>query len=131
MQHKRRTKMNDTPNISRRVFLKTAAAAAAIAALPPIAKKTYARNPAPNDNVCPMLSQKRTLGKGTAAMEVSALGFGVMGMTYNRSRHPDKKQCIRLLHQAVDHGVSSQIIACFSQKKDAARRKIHKPRKTV
>ena len=98
--------MNDTPNISRRVFLKTAAAAAAIAALPPIAQKTYARNPAPNDNVCPMLSQKRTLGKGTAAMEVSALGFGVMGMTYNRSRHPDKKQCIRLLHQAVDHGVT-------------------------
>ena len=41
-----------------------------------------------------------------AAFEVSALGFGVMGMTYNRSQHPDKKQCIRLLHEAVERGVT-------------------------
>ncbi len=38
----------------------------------------------------------RVLGKGEAAFEVSALGLGVMGMTYNRSQHPDKKACIRL-----------------------------------
>ena len=44
----------------------------------------------------------RVLGTGKAAFEVSALGFGVMGMTYNRSQHPDKKQCIRLLHEAVE-----------------------------
>ncbi len=48
----------------------------------------------------------RTLGTGKAAFEVSALGFGVMGMTYNRSQHPDKKQCIRLLHEAVERGVT-------------------------
>lgn len=48
----------------------------------------------------------RTLGSGTAAMSVSALGFGVMGMTYNRSAHPEKKHCIRLLHEAVDRGVT-------------------------
>lgn len=48
----------------------------------------------------------RTLGTGDAAFEVSALGFGVMGMTYNRSQHPDKKACIRLLHEAVDRGVT-------------------------
>ena len=48
----------------------------------------------------------RVLGTGKAAFEVSALGFGVMGMTYNRSQHPDKKQCIRLLHEAVDRGVT-------------------------
>lgn len=52
------------------------------------------------------VSAKRTLGKGNAAFEVSALGFGVMGMTYNRSQHPDKKACIRLLHEAVDRGVT-------------------------
>lgn len=46
------------------------------------------------------------LGSGRAAMEVSALGFGVMGMTYNRSRHPDRKACIRLLHEAVERGVT-------------------------
>ncbi len=48
----------------------------------------------------------RTLGRGKAALDVSALGFGVMGMTYNRSSHPDKKQCIRLLHEAVERGVT-------------------------
>lgn len=48
----------------------------------------------------------RTLGMGKAAFDVSALGFGVMGMTYNRSQHPDKKQCIRLLHEAVERGVT-------------------------
>ena len=48
----------------------------------------------------------RVLGTGKAAFEVSALGFGVMGMTYNRSQHPDKKQCIRLLHEAVERGVT-------------------------
>lgn len=34
------------------------------------------------------------------------MGFGVMGMTYNRSRHPGKKECIQLLHEAVDRGVT-------------------------
>ena len=49
---------------------------------------------------------RRTLGSGAAAFEVSALGFGVMGMTYNRSQHPDRKSCIRLLHEAVERGVT-------------------------
>lgn len=46
------------------------------------------------------------MGTGKAALEVSALGFGIMGMTYNRSQHPDKKQCIRLLHEAVECGIT-------------------------
>lgn len=48
----------------------------------------------------------RTLGTGSAAFEVSALGFGVMGMSYNRSQHPDREQTIRLLHEAVDRGIT-------------------------
>lgn len=52
------------------------------------------------------VTEHRILGTGKAAMEVSALGFGVMGMTYNRSKHPDKRECIRLLHEAVDRGVT-------------------------
>lgn len=52
------------------------------------------------------IKEHRVLGTGKAAFEVSALGFGVMGMTYNRSQHPDKKQCIRLLHEAVERGVT-------------------------
>ena len=39
-------------------------------------------------------------------MTVSALGFGVMGMNYNRSEAPDRNQCIRLLHEAADRGVT-------------------------
>ena len=41
-----------------------------------------------------------------SAVLVTILGFGVMGMTYNRSQHPDKKECIRLLHEAVERGVT-------------------------
>ena len=52
------------------------------------------------------VTERRVLGTGKAACEVSTLGFGVMGMTYNRSQHPDKKQCVRLLHEAVDRGVT-------------------------
>ncbi len=89
--------------MSRRGFLKAAAALGAAMALPNLpaaaakpAKQTAARSSLPT----------RTLGTGPAAFTVSALGFGVMGMTYNRSEHPDKKQCIRLLHEAVDRGVT-------------------------
>lgn len=39
-------------------------------------------------------------------MEVSALGFGCMGLNYHRSEHPDKKQAVYLLHQAVEHGIT-------------------------
>lgn len=46
----------------------------------------------------------RTLNNGK--LTVSALGFGCMGLTYNRSRHPEKKQLIKLLHQAVERGVT-------------------------
>ena len=98
--------MTDTLKMGRRGFLKTAAAIAAISVMPPLVKKSHAYVSPKGGIDTPLLTEKRTLGKGQAAMEVSALGFGVMGMTYNRSQHPDKKQCIRLLHQAVDHGVT-------------------------
>ena len=39
-------------------------------------------------------------------MSVSTLGFGCMGLTYNRSQHPDKKQMSRLMARAVDCGVT-------------------------
>lgn len=48
----------------------------------------------------------RTLGTGRAVMEVSALGFGCMGMNYNRSQSPDRRECIRIIHEAVDRGVT-------------------------
>lgn len=54
----------------------------------------------------PAITKTRTLGSGDFRMEVSALGFGVMGMNYNRGPHPDRKEMIALIHQAVDHGVT-------------------------
>ena len=54
----------------------------------------------------PLITKKRTLGSGPAAMEVSALGFGVMGANYNRGVSPDKKAVIDLIRQAAEHGVT-------------------------
>ena len=54
----------------------------------------------------PVITQCRTLGTGKAALEVSALGFGVMGMNHHRGASPDRKAMIKLLHQAVEHGVT-------------------------
>jgi aryl-alcohol dehydrogenase-like predicted oxidoreductase len=54
----------------------------------------------------PVITQGRTLGTGAAVMKVSALGFGVMGMNYNRGPHPDRKAMIALLRQAAERGVT-------------------------
>ena len=101
---------NKQEGISRRGFLKTAAAIGATLTIQPTINKVKAANATLNGgNTSPAIPQKmqhRTLGSGHTAMEVSTLGFGVMGMTYNRSQHPDRKECIRLLHEAVDRGVT-------------------------
>src|SRR5688572_8511484 len=54
----------------------------------------------------PVISHKRTLGRGRFSMDVSALGFGVMGLNYNRGPHPDRKALITMLHQAAERGVT-------------------------
>jgi aryl-alcohol dehydrogenase-like predicted oxidoreductase len=47
---------------------------------------------------------KRTLGKSN--LEVSALGFGCMGMSFSYGPPKDKREMISLLHAAVDRGVT-------------------------
>lgn len=54
----------------------------------------------------PLMRTKRTLGTGTYSLEVSALGFGVMGGNYNRGVHPSERDMISLIGQAVEHGVT-------------------------
>lgn len=98
-------------NISRRGFLKTAAAiGTALTVAPALGKIRVVDNAVNGTSVGGGKAgdglPHRVLGTGKAAFEVSALGFGVMGMTYNRSQHPDMQQCIRLLHEAVDCGVT-------------------------
>lgn len=104
---------------SRRNFLKVGAAMGAALCVPSVITNALGANPlmgeangvnntsAINTDIdLPFITKIRTLGAGKAAFEVSALGFGVMGMTYNRGPHPEKQAMIRLLHQAVDHGVT-------------------------
>lgn len=47
---------------------------------------------------------KRILGSGTAAMTVSAIGFGAMGTTYHRGAAPEKKSLLSLFARAVELG---------------------------
>ena len=48
--------------------------------------------------------QKRNLGKSN--LEVSAIGFGCMGMSWSYGPPKDKQEMISLLHAAVDRGVT-------------------------
>ena len=47
--------------------------------------------------------QKRKLGSG---LEVSALGLGCMGMNHGYGKPADRQEMIKLLHAAVDRGVT-------------------------
>lgn len=48
--------------------------------------------------------QKRTLGN--SGLEVSALGFGCMGLNFLDGKGMEKKEAMKLLHQAVERGVT-------------------------
>lgn len=102
--------MEEDKSISRRGFLKTAAAIGASLSITSTLNKVQAAEAILTGKNGPVAKKDgmeyRTLGSGKAAMEVSALGFGCMGMNYNRSQSPDKKECIRIIHEAVDRGVT-------------------------
>ena len=102
--------MNSNKEISRRGFLKTAAVLGAALTIQPAINKVQAANAVLGGTSASSTKNKdmqyRTLGTGSAAFEVSALGFGVMGMTYNRSQYPDKKTRQRVIAEAVDRGVN-------------------------
>ena len=48
--------------------------------------------------------QKRILGR--SGLEVSALGFGCMGLNYHRGVAPDRREMITLVRKAVERGVT-------------------------
>ncbi len=103
--------MNKSQNTSytklgRRGFVKSAIFAGAAAVLGGgtlRSENVNAKNGEPG--LASLMSKRRTLGSGKAALEVSEIGFGCMGMTYNRSSHPNKKECISLIRNAVERGV--------------------------
>lgn len=96
--------------LSRRGFLKVAASMGVAMAIQPTFDKVNAANAFVNGQDTPKKRVKgmeyRTLGNGKASMKVSLLGLGLMGMNYNRSQSPDRKECIRLIHEAIDRGVT-------------------------
>src|SRR5688572_1869020 len=51
-----------------------------------------------------LLSKQRTLGRGDAALTVSALSLGIMGMQGGRGRTPPEPMMERLIQQAYDRG---------------------------
>lgn len=58
----------------------------------------------PSSNGPPLLSTRRILGRGDAALTVSALSLGCMGMMTGRGRTPDESLMERLIRQAYDRG---------------------------
>lgn len=104
--------MNEQISSSRRDLLKASATVGATVCATPLmmgsALAQQATTTSSGNNVMnlPNVTKERTLGSGDFRMEVSALGFGVMGMNYNRGYHPDRKAMIELLHQAAERGVT-------------------------
>lgn len=104
--------MNEKISSSRRDLLKASATVgAAVYATPlmmgtAVAQQATTTSSGSNAMDLPNITKQRTLGSGDFRMEVSALGFGVMGMNYNRGHHPDRKAMIELLHQAAERGVT-------------------------
>ncbi|MEI6764639.1 MAG: aldo/keto reductase [Bacteroidota bacterium] len=48
--------------------------------------------------------QSRTLGN--SGLEVSAMGLGCMGMSFSYGPAPDKKEMIKVIHSAIDLGIT-------------------------
>ena len=87
---------NTTFNMDRREFLLAGAALAATTMLPRIAFGTQ-----PNKQLGAL--PRRKLG----SLEVSALGLGCMSMNGGQYNPPkDKREMIRLIHHAVDRGIT-------------------------
>ncbi len=106
---------NENKGIGRRGFLKRIGLAGAAVCLTPTLNKIAAVEEIVSgktvvDNMpsarAAIVDKSRTLGSGNAAMTVSAMSFGCMGLNHHRGYHPDKKAAIRLIHEAIDRGVT-------------------------
>jgi aryl-alcohol dehydrogenase-like predicted oxidoreductase len=94
---------------NRRDFLKTSllaggalAASQAFGSVPNLSKKENEQK----KSFSSASIKSRNLGSGNNRIEVSALGLGCMGMTFNRSFVPEKKPMIELIRRAYDLGIN-------------------------
>lgn len=107
--------METNKGIDRRGFLKRASLFGAALCLNPAIEKINAATKVadnginrtrPENNGAAHVDGTRVLGAGNHAMTVSAMGFGCMGLNHHRGYHPDKESAIRLVHEAIDRGVT-------------------------
>ena len=96
--------------LNRRKFLKKSAFLGATLGTAPAIfgepKDNSQRENFDNSGNAALLTGRRILGSGEAAMEVSALGLGCMGMTHGHGPARDKKAMVNLIAEAVDLGVN-------------------------
>lgn len=110
--------MSENNNMSRRGFLKLAALTGVtfciestmskISAAERVvtSKNKQASSSMQSSKGLAAVCSQRTLGSGKAAFTISAMGYGCMGLNHNRSQHPNREQEIRLVHEAIDRGVT-------------------------
>ena len=112
---KKQDSVNNT-EMGRRGFLKRTVLASAAICIAPILEKVTAaeksitgKSPV-SATVFPVsiaaVRTQRTLGSGKVVFTVSAMGFGCMGLNHHRSQSPDEKACTRLIHEAIERGVT-------------------------
>lgn len=112
--------MQDSHNTNRRDFLKTGAKVASSIALVSIGANMLFADSTQRINHAQATDSTQTkgeiinttqlpfriLGKDSAALRVSALGLGCMGMSANHGAPKPEKEMIKLLHEAYELGVT-------------------------
>jgi aryl-alcohol dehydrogenase-like predicted oxidoreductase len=99
----------DMKTQDRRNFLKLSAlAGGSFLAAPSFSKTTGKEQSTSNATTgnFEKITKKRFLGSGKNKIEVSALGLGCMGMSWNRTFVPDKKYMITMIRRAYEMGVT-------------------------
>jgi aryl-alcohol dehydrogenase-like predicted oxidoreductase len=95
---------------SRRGLLKAGATVAAASFAPSVFSEALGQAPTPKNegSMQPKVTGRRVLGseKHKSNLEVSAVGFGCMGLSYNRGPALDRKAAIALIRKAVDLDVT-------------------------
>jgi len=95
-------------NQNRRNFLKAGTALSGALLLSPAL--SFAASPEQEkvnrDLASPSKLLSRTLGTGKNSINVSAMGLGCMGMSWNRSFVPDRKYMIQMIRKAYEMGVN-------------------------
>lgn len=93
----------------RRNFLKAGATLGASLMATSAFSFTQSAKKAKQDNMAqnyPTDLKYRTLGSGRHSLKVSSLGLGCMGMSWNRSFVPDRKNSIAVIQKAYDMGIN-------------------------